>query len=50
METPASWDLTGRVAAVTGGARGIGRSTALLLRERGSAEIPVTECHLSYFL
>ncbi|MFB4303266.1 SDR family NAD(P)-dependent oxidoreductase [Actinomadura sp. NTSP31] len=39
---PASWDLTGRVAVVTGAARGIGRATALLLRERG-ARLVVTD-------
>ncbi|QUH03675.1 SDR family oxidoreductase [Saccharopolyspora erythraea] len=39
---PASWDLTGRVAVVTGAARGIGRATATLLRERG-ARLVVTD-------
>ncbi|CAM03870.1 hypothetical protein A8924_4988 [Saccharopolyspora erythraea NRRL 2338] len=39
---PASWDLTGRVAVVTGAARGIGRATAALLRERG-ARLVVTD-------
>ncbi|GAA2136301.1 SDR family NAD(P)-dependent oxidoreductase [Actinomadura napierensis] len=39
---PASWDLTGRVAVVTGATRGIGRATALLLRERG-ARLVVTD-------
>lgn len=32
---PATWDLTGRVAVVTGAARGIGHATATLLRDRG---------------
>jgi NAD(P)-dependent dehydrogenase (short-subunit alcohol dehydrogenase family) len=36
MSTPASYDLSDRVAVVTGGARGIGRCTADLLRERGA--------------
>ncbi|MEV5551215.1 glucose 1-dehydrogenase [Streptomyces sp. NPDC052309] len=39
---PSSWDLTGRVAVVTGAARGIGRATAALLRERG-ARLVVTD-------
>ncbi|MEV5711046.1 glucose 1-dehydrogenase [Actinoallomurus sp. NPDC052274] len=39
---PTSWDLTGRVAVVTGAARGIGRATAVLLRERG-ARLVVTD-------
>ncbi|GAA5153655.1 SDR family oxidoreductase [Pseudonocardia eucalypti] len=42
MSTPASWDLTGRVAVVTGAARGIGHATATLLRERG-ARLVVTD-------
>ena len=33
---PPSWSLAGRVAIVTGAARGIGRETALLLRARGA--------------
>ncbi|MER7010589.1 SDR family oxidoreductase [Saccharopolyspora sp. NPDC000359] len=39
---PTSWDLTGRVAVVTGAARGIGRATAELLRARG-ARLVVTD-------
>ncbi|KPC66517.1 SDR family NAD(P)-dependent oxidoreductase [Streptomyces chattanoogensis] len=39
---PAVWDLTGRVAVVTGAARGIGRATAVLLRDRG-ARLVVTD-------
>ncbi|MFD0683873.1 SDR family NAD(P)-dependent oxidoreductase [Actinomadura fibrosa] len=39
---PSTWDLTGRVAVVTGAARGIGRATAVLLRERG-ARLVVTD-------
>lgn len=37
-----AYDLTGKVAVVTGGARGIGHATATLLRERG-AQIVVTD-------
>ncbi|MBO2453376.1 SDR family oxidoreductase [Actinomadura barringtoniae] len=37
-----SWDLNGRVAVVTGAARGIGLATAGLLRERG-ARLVVTD-------
>ena len=33
---PESWSLAGKVAVVTGAARGIGRSTADLLRQRGA--------------
>ena len=40
--TPATWDLTGRVAVVTGAARGIGHATAVLLRARG-ARLVVTD-------
>ncbi|WP_433462469.1 SDR family NAD(P)-dependent oxidoreductase [Spirillospora sp. CA-128828] len=39
---PSTWDLTGRVAVVTGAARGIGHATALLLRDRG-ARLIVTD-------
>ncbi|MFC9440945.1 SDR family NAD(P)-dependent oxidoreductase [Nocardia sp. NPDC057030] len=39
---PSSWDLTGRVAVVTGAARGIGHATAALLRARG-AQLVVTD-------
>ena len=34
--TPESWSLEGKVAIVTGAARGIGRATAELLRKRGA--------------
>jgi 2-deoxy-D-gluconate 3-dehydrogenase len=37
MKTPASFDLTGRVAVVTRGNGGIGRSFALGLAEAGAA-------------
>ncbi len=33
---PASLDLTGKVAVVTGAARGIGHAAAVMLRERGA--------------
>lgn len=39
---PASWDLTGKVAVVTGAARGIGETTARLLQARG-AEVVATD-------
>ncbi|RDI68483.1 SDR family NAD(P)-dependent oxidoreductase [Nocardia pseudobrasiliensis] len=39
---PPSWNLTGRVAVVTGAARGIGHATATLLRARG-ARLVVTD-------
>ncbi|MDG9678928.1 SDR family oxidoreductase [Micromonospora sp. DH14] len=39
---PTSWDLTGRVAVVTGAARGIGHATATLLHARG-ARLVVTD-------
>ncbi|WP_246127620.1 SDR family NAD(P)-dependent oxidoreductase [Amycolatopsis rhizosphaerae] len=39
---PSTWDLTGRVAVVTGAARGIGHATATLLRARG-ARLVVTD-------
>ncbi|MFB8281406.1 SDR family NAD(P)-dependent oxidoreductase [Nocardia colli] len=42
MSIPSSWDLTGRVAVVTGAARGIGLATATLLRARG-AQLVVTD-------
>ena len=35
-QLPESWSLEGRVAIVTGAARGIGRATAEMLRSRGA--------------
>ena len=35
-DVPKSWDLTGKVAVVTGSARGIGREVVTTLRERGA--------------
>ncbi len=39
---PSTWDLTGKVAVVTGAARGIGLSAATLLRQRG-AQVVATD-------
>ncbi len=36
MTLPESWSLAGKVAVVTGAARGIGRDTAVILRARGA--------------
>ncbi|MCP9948760.1 SDR family NAD(P)-dependent oxidoreductase [Actinomadura madurae] len=44
MPLPSTWDLTGRVAVVTGAARGIGRATALLLRDRGARLVVTDRC------
>ena len=41
MNTPQSWDLGGQVALVTGAARGIGRETVRVLRERGARVVAV---------
>lgn len=35
-DLPQSWDLTGKVAVVTGAARGIGKAAAALLHDRGA--------------
>src|SRR5690348_4998506 len=35
-DIPASWSLAGKIAIVTGAARGIGLATTTLLRERGA--------------
>lgn len=43
---PGSWDLSGKVAIVTGAARGIGRAAAELLRARGASVVASDLSHV----